>query len=292
MDKSSLDKSSLADLIRTHTGASLQSVTPLSGGSVANVMRADLDDGRQMVIKIKGTPDASDLLIEAKMLRYFKAYSPITCPEIIHADANCLLMNFIVNDNRMTGSVQRDLAQQLARQHQVNSDTFGLEFDTLIGGLPQPNRQEKSWITFFAEHRLRHMAQCAHLAGKLPGNIVVRLDRLIDRLTDFLPFESTASLLHGDLWGGNILCQSGKLAGLIDPAIYYGDREIELAFGTLFGDLGPEFFARYNEIYPIKPGFFEERRDLYNLYPLLVHVRLFGGHYVGSVDHILARFGQ
>ena len=88
-----------------------------------------------------------------------------------------------------------------------------------------------------------------------------------------------------------MLFRSGKIAGLVDPAIYYGDREIELAFGTLFGDLTPAFFDRYGEIFPIQPGFFEERRDLYNLYPLLVHVRLFGGSYVGSVDRILTRFG-
>jgi len=290
-----MDKRALADLIKRHTGASVRSITPLSGGCVADVMRADLDDGRQLVIKHSPTNDAQNdagLLIEAEMLRYFKTHSPIPCPEVIHADANCLVMTFIANDNRMTGRVQRDLAEQLASQHQVTSDMFGLGFDTLIGGLAQPNTQEESWITFFAEHRLRHMAHCAQREGKLPGSIVARLDRLIDRLEDYLPTDSKPSLLHGDLWGGNILCRIDTLAGLIDPAIYYGDREIELAFGTLFGDLTSEFFARYNEILPINPGFFEERRDLYNLYPLLVHVRLFGDHYVGSIDHILARFGQ
>lgn len=285
-----MDKSALADLIKRHTGGGLKSVNPLSGGCVASVMRADLDDGRQVVIKQGSTQDAG-LSIEAEMLRYFKSHSPITCPDVIHADATCLVMSFIANDNRMSTQVQLDLAEQLAAQHQVTSDTFGLGFDTLIGGLHQPNTQEKSWITFFAEHRLRHMAECARNEGKLPGSIAVRLDRLIDQLPQYLPTESTPSLLHGDLWGGNILCHSGKLAGLIDPAIYYGDREIELAFGTLFGDLSPEFFARYTEISPITPGFFEERRDLYNLYPLLVHVRLFGGHYVSAVNQILARFG-
>jgi fructosamine-3-kinase len=290
-----MDKRALAELIKNHTGASVRFIAPLSGGCVANVMRADLDDGRQLVIKQSTTHDAESdvgLLIEAEMLRYFKAHSPINCPEVIHASDACLVMTFIANDNCMNDRVQRDLAEQLAGQHQVTSDTFGLGFDTLIGGLAQPNTQEESWITFFAQHRLRHMAQHAHREGKLPGSITTRLDRLIDRLDDYLPPHSQPSLLHGDLWGGNILCQSNRLAGLIDPAIYYGDREIELAFGTLFGDLTPEFFARYNEILPIAPGFFEERRDLYNLYPLLVHVRLFGGSYVGSVDHILARFGQ
>ena len=286
-----MDNNALADLINRHTGGTPQSISPLSGGCVGDVMRAILDDGRQLVIKQSNTNDGS-LAIEADMLRYFKAHSPITCPEVVYADGSCLVMTYITNDNRMSRSVQLDLAEQLAAQHQVTSDRYGLDFDTVIGGLPQPNTPETNWITFFAEHRLRHMAHHAFHEGKIPKSIVARIDRLIDGLERYLPTNSAASLLHGDLWGGNILCQSGRLAGLIDLAIYYGDREIELAFGTLFGDLTPEFFGRYNEILPVSPGFFEERRNLYNLYPLLVHVRLFGGHYVSSVDHILAQFGQ
>jgi fructosamine-3-kinase len=283
--------SDLNDLVRTVTGAALTALSPLSGGCVANVCRADLDDGRSVVIKQSDQADGT-LLIEAEMLCYFATHSPIACPDVLYADDGCLIMGFIDNDNRMSTSVQQDMARQLAAQHQVTSDDFGLGFDTLIGGLHQPNTSEESWVTFFGEHRLRHMAQAATDEGRLPATITARMDRLIDRLDQHIPTTHTASLLHGDLWGGNILCRAGKLVGLIDPAIYYGDHEIELAFGTLFGGLTPEFFATYNEILPIQSGFFEERRDLYNLYPLLVHVRLFGVSYVRSVDHILAKFGH
>ena len=98
-------------------------------------------------------------------------------------------------------------------------------------------------------------------------------------------------MIHGDLWGGNVLCGSNGLSGFIDPAIYYADPEIELAFMTLFGTVGDRFFRRYGEYHAIRPGFFEIRRDLYNLYPLLVHVRLFGGGYLGQVQSILRRLG-
>ena len=135
------------------------------------------------------------------------------------------------------------------------------------------------------------MATAAQQEGHLPARLVNRIDKLIVKLGDLIAEKPAASLLHGDLWGGNILCHDDKIAGLIDPAIYYGDREIDLAFGTLFGDLTPEFFKQYDEVSKIEPGFFEERRDLYNLYPLLVHVRLFGGSYVDSVDQTLSRFG-
>lgn len=278
----------LTNLVHTCTGAHVRRQTPLSGGCVSNVLRLDLEDGRSVVLKQGGN---ADLELEARMLRYFAEHSPIACPEVIYADARYLIMTFVPNDNVMSESVQRDLAEKLAQQHLVRGPRFGLPFDTLIGGLPQPNRQEKSWVTFFGEQRLRHMAQAACQAGQLPAGTVSRIDRLIEKLGELIPDTAEASLLHGDLWGGNILSQAGKLAALVDPAIYYGDREIELAFGTLFGDLGPEFFARYTEIFPLENGFFEERRDLYNLYPLLVHVHLFGGAYLGAVDRTLSRFG-
>jgi fructosamine-3-kinase len=118
-----------------------------------------------------------------------------------------------------------------------------------------------------------------------------RLETLAGRLDRWIAEPAHPSLLHGDLWTGNILVNRGRVVGFIDPALYYGDAEIELAFGTLFGTFGRPFFERYGELRPLNPGFFEERRDLYNLYPLLVHVRLFGGSYVGSVEATLDRFG-
>ncbi|WP_430471408.1 fructosamine kinase family protein [Thalassospira lucentensis] len=278
----------LSQRITDLTGAKIIAQSHLSGGCVAKVMRVDLDNGQSLVIK---AGVGANLDIEAAMLRYLTDHSPIPCPNVLYGGSGCLVMGFIDNDGQMSGSVQRDLARQLAKQHAVTSDQYGLSFDTLIGGLHQPNTQSKSWITFFGEHRLRYMATAAQQEGHLPARLVNRIDKLIVKLGDLIAEKPAASLLHGDLWGGNILCHDDKIAGLIDPAIYYGDREIDLAFGTLFGDLTPEFFKQYDEVSKIEPGFFEERRDLYNLYPLLVHVRLFGGSYVDSVDQTLSRFG-
>jgi len=120
---------------------------------------------------------------------------------------------------------------------------------------------------------------------------MTRLEKLAGRLGDWIDASAAPSLIHGDMWTGNVLCNHGRISGFVDPAIYYADAEIELAFSTMFGTFGDAFFGRYGEHRPLRPGFFEERVDLYNLYPLLVHVRLFGGSYVGSVDRTLARFG-
>jgi fructosamine-3-kinase len=136
-----------------------------------------------------------------------------------------------------------------------------------------------------------YMADEAVSAGRLRPGTRDRIERFAAKLGDFLPAHATPSLIHGDMWGGNVLCQAGRIAAFVDPAIYYADAEIELAFATLFSTFGEAFFARYREIRPIAPGFFEERRDIYNLYPLLVHVRLFGSGYVGSVTGTLTRLG-
>ena len=126
---------------------------------------------------------------------------------------------------------------------------------------------------------------------RLPARATQQIKWLADHLDRWIADDTEPALIHGDLWGGNVLVRGGKLVGLVDPAISYSDPEIELAFATLFNTFGRTFFARYNELRPIAPGFSKERRDLYNLYPLLVHVRLFGGSYVHQVDGTLRRFG-
>ena len=273
-------------LLEEVLGRAPRSVTALSGGCVGDVYRARMDDG-DLVVKL-GQP-GSNLDLEGWMLEIL-ANSGLPVPEVVHKADDILIMTYIEGGGALDAGAEQHAAGLIAALHDHTVETFGLERDTLIGGLHQPNPQSESWIPFFRDQRLLYMGREALDAGRLPDSVFGRVEALANRLDRWLT-EPRPALIHGDLWGGNVLAQAGRITGFVDPAIYYADPEIELAFSTLFNTFGDNFFARYNEFRPLAPGFFEERRDLYNLYPLLVHVRLFGGGYVRSVERTLTRFG-
>jgi fructosamine-3-kinase len=266
-------------------GVSPQRIEPLSGGLGA-VYRVMLPDGKYVVAKT-----GKALETEAYMLRYLTEHSELPVPHPIHSTDSLLVMEYIEGSGAITPQVERHAAELLAALHNITAPTFGLERDTLIGILPQPNSPTDQWLPFFREHRLLHMAHEAANSGQLPKTMVARIEKLASQLECWLFEPDSPSLLHGDIWSGNVLTRDGHITGLIDPAIYYGHSEIELAFITLFNTFGEDFFQHYHKLRPIAEGFFEERRDLYNLYPLLVHVRIFGGGYVHSVDRTLRRYG-
>lgn len=276
----------LADRVRAALGVAVVGDTALAGGCVGDVRKLKLTDGKIVVAKL-GTGAA----LEARMLRDLAARSKLPVPAVLFADDALLLMTFVETSGGLTDSAQEDAADHLAALHAITSDKFGFDYDTVIGGLPQPNPWTASWREFFRDHRLLHMGRAALDAGRLPAGILTRLEKLCAHLDRWIDDSARPSLIHGDMWTGNVLCRDGRIAGLVDPAIHYADSEIELAFSTLFGTFGESFFRRYAEHRPIRPGFFEVRRALYNLYPLLVHVRLFGGSYVGQVERTLAQLG-
>lgn len=272
-------------------GSPVVRATPLGGGCIAQVLRVDLADGQVVVVKDGKPGDRLD--VEGWMLRLLAERCPaLPLPGVHVAEDALLVMDALDASGNLTPAAEEHAAEVIAGLHAVTAHRFGLERDTVIGGLPQPNPWTERWSDFFRDHRLLAMARQGLEAGRLPAGMMTRIERLAGRLDTWIDDGAPPSLLHGDLWTGNVLVgMDGHISGLIDPAVYYGDAEIELAFTTLFGTFGEPFFRRYDEIRPLRPGFFEVRRDLYLLYPLLVHVRLFGGSYVGSVDRILTRLG-
>jgi len=280
---------SVSERINNHTGSRIRKTHSLSGGCVGDVRKVELTDGRQIVAKLGATNGT--LAIEGFMLRYLATKSSLPVPEVLICQDDLLVLQFLRSDGNLDRAAEIDAADAVADLHSITRDTYGFECDTAIGGISQPNPPTKCWLTFFRDARLCHMANEAVANRRLPIELRHRIEHLAERLEKWIPRSSPPALLHGDLWGGNILSADSRIIGFIDPAIYFGSPEIELAFTTLFNTFSSTFFDRYREHHKINPGFFEERRHLYNLYPLLVHVRLFGGTYIESVNQILAKYG-
>jgi fructosamine-3-kinase len=271
------------------TGQDVEHVAPLTGGCVGEVYRVWLADGNSVVVKTG--PPGAPLDVEGWMLDYLGAHSRLPIPKVILARDSLLVMSYIDGEDALSPAAELHAAELLAALHDVTADEFGLERDTVIGGITQPNGILTSWVEFFRDRRLLYMAGEAERAGQLSPQTRTRIDALAARIGEFIDEPQAPSLIHGDMWGGNVLVHGDRIAGFVDPAIYYGDAEIELAFATMFATFGEGFFRRYDELRPLRPGFFEIRRDIYNLWPLLVHARLFGGGYAETVEKTLSRFG-
>ena len=277
----------IEDRIQQVTGGTVESARPLPGGCIADVFRVFLDDDSTVVIKLAR---GGGLDTEAFMLRYLREQSPLPVPDLWLADDDLLVLTDMGGGGRLTPATQREAAEHVAALHDMTADQYGLGRDTLIGPLVQPNPRYDSWVEFFRDQRLMYMARLARERGALSRRTFMMAKGLADKLDRILPEPPRPALIHGDLWTGNVIVTGDRVTGFVDPAIHFADPEIELAFGTLFGTFGQAFFERYGELAGLRPGFFENRRDLYNLYPLLVHTILFGGGYAQSVERTLQQY--
>lgn len=262
----------------------------MAGGSTTQVVRADMPDGSSVVAK---AGPGGHLPIERSMLDDLNRLTKLPVPRVRHAEADLLIVDYIPHDpGPPTAAAQAHLAALLAGLHAVPwpERKFGYPYDTAIGRLVQPNAWSESWIRFFRDNRLRAMAQAALDEGTLSPRLADRLETLADRLDDELDEPDHPALLHGDVWVGNVLARHDRVVGLIDPAIYVGHPEIELAYVGLLGGIGAPFYDRYGALRPIKPGF-PRRAAIYNLYPLLVHVRYWDTGYADRIVETLDRLG-
>ena len=203
-------------------------------------------------------------------------------------DWKYILMDFI-NNGTQGNRLWATLGEQLASLHQHTYSKFGLDHDNYIGSLNQNNSFTESWIDFFIECRLAPQLQLLRDSNRVDTKFVDALESLYPKLGELLPAQSPA-LLHGDLWSGNVIMGKSDLF-VIDPAVYYGNREIEISFTRLFGGFDSSFYDAYAHHFPLLPGF-DQRIDLYNLYPLLVHANLFGQSYVSRISAILNKYAD
>ena len=281
----------LVEAVRAATGRPPRRAAPLHGGCIAEVLKVELEGGGACVAKRAPPAEAPALALEAWMLRYLADNTALPVPAVLHEGDGLLLIDYVETAGGLSASAEAHAAELLAALHDRSAEAFGFERDTVIGPLPQPNPWTERWLDFFRDQRLLAFGRLAHERGRLPSATLAQLEAFCGRLERYLDPAVRPALIHGDVWGGNVLTRDGRIAAFIDPAIHFADPEIELAFSTLFGTFGAAFFERYRELRPLDPGFFEARRDIYNLYPLLVHSALFGGHYPQAVARTLERYG-
>lgn len=228
---------------------------------------------------------------EARGLDLLRQTDALYVPHVVgygqQLDKSYLILDYI-DPGQPDQQYWETLGQSLAVLHSHTQSTFGLSFANYIGSLPQTNTPTLSGVDFFFEHRLLPQAGMAFYKGLLSKTAYDALFRLRNRLPDLLPNERPA-LLHGDLWSGNVMVTEQGQPALIDPAVYYGFREADLAHTYLFGGFDQRFYDAYDEVFPLHDGF-ADRVAIYNLYPLLVHVNLFGSGYVSGVERVLKRF--
>lgn len=287
----------LRETLGAQLGAPVTHDEPVYGGDINQAARFEAGGAAYFV---KWSADAPRAMFpaEAHGLRLLRAPGTIRVPEVIaQGDANgaCpayLVLEWVEIGGRRGGceTAMEALGEGLARLHRIEADEHGLDRDNFIGRLPQPNAPVARWGEFYRDRRIGAQAEIARKRGRLPARRADLLARLIARLPDLLDDAiSPPSLLHGDLWGGNYLVDEGGAPVLIDPAVYYGHREMDLAMTELFGGFSTRFYDAYHAVYPVDPGY-GDRRALYQLYYLLVHLNLFGESYGGRVDSIAARY--
>ena len=198
-----------------------------------------------------------------------------------------LVTEFIRFEGRMPGS-DCAFGEQLAELHSQSSDRFGWQRDNTIGSTPQQNEWDDNWVEFFRRHRLAYQLRLAAANG-YTGSLQKKGERImVDMASLFSGYQPAPSLLHGDLWSGNYAFDSAGRPVIFDPAVYYGDREADLAMTELFGGFNREFYAGYNKAWPLDAGY-EIRKILYNLYHILNHANLFGGGYVSQAESMMDR---
>jgi len=262
-----------------------------SGGCINNALKLMTSEGDFFLKWQTGIPE--DMFEkEAEGLKLLSKGSKIKIPEVFGfgkiEGKHYLLLEHIESVSPL-GSYWEELGIALAEMHKRNTaDFYGLNNDNYIGKLPQHNTFQKNWTDFFIHHRMEYQLKLAIENQLVSPDFINRYRRFYKLLPELLPVDQPA-LLHGDMWSGNVMVGNNGQACLIDPAVYYGHREIELSFTLMFGGFGRDFYNAYEATYPLEPGF-EERVDIYNIYPHMVHANLFGTSYLNGVERVLSRY--
>ena len=276
----------------TQIDTKILELSPITGGDVNKSYKVTTTDN-QYFLKLNNASFLQDMFLkEALALEHIKSTNTLNTPKVIGSgelnETQFLLLEWIEKGYRKQ-DYWYNFAENLAKLHAVSDENFGYETHNYIGTFPQLNTPTDDWITFFIEQRLKPQIAIAFNKQLIDKWLVNKFEVLFIKLSSILPKNIKPSLLHGDLWHGNYLTNTEGEAVVIDPAIYFGNSEAEIAFTELFGRMDDKFYHRYFEINPSEISY-EDRADIYNLYPLLVHLNLFGTMYLSGIENVLKRF--
>jgi len=280
-------RSALAALLKTSVVSTPQSV---HGGCIHACYRCATEHG-PVFVKVAPIQVLDQFEAEAAGLEALATANALRVPRVLavgESEGQALLVLEWLDLQRTTPASDRALGEGLARQHRLSKPLFGFKRHNHIGATPQINYWSRSWLNFWREHRLEAQLNLAERKGA-GEDFLERASLLLAMLDQFFAtYAPTASLLHGDLWSGNYAADAAGAPVIFDPAVYYGDRECDLAMTRLFGGFGREFYAAYENSWPLDPDW-RERTELYNLYHVLNHYNLFGGGYLAQADTMVAR---
>ncbi|MDP6907857.1 MAG: fructosamine kinase family protein, partial [Flavobacteriales bacterium] len=279
--------SHIEDIIGSNNLGKLKSVSPVSGGSINDAFRIETNSNKFFLKTNDASRFPKMFEMESKGLTIL-SYSSFVVPQpkVVGQQGRkqFILLDWIESENP-TSNYWGDYGRSLADLHSKTSDLFGLDHSNYIGSLSQSNNWESTWADFYREERLIPQMELAAQSGQLSSKMKNGFEALFVRMEEIYPIERP-SLLHGDLWSGNMMVSSEGKPCIFDPAAYYGHREMDLAMMALFGGFGKSWVGSYNEMYPLENNW-NERIPIGQLYPLMVHVNLFGGSYARSVETIL-----
>jgi len=270
---------------------SITSFHNLSGGSINSAYRLNTEADVSYFFKLNHSSVLSMFEAESDGLDELAAANAIRVPLVIDTGSGAgfswLISEFIQLGRGESGS-QRLLGLQLAALHRQCDRDFGWFRDNTIGSTPQCNTHSQNWIEFYREQRLKFQLDLA-VSNGFTGSIQHKGERILADLDCFFSdYQPQPSLLHGDLWGGNCAFDTHGQPVIFDSAVYYGDREADLAMTELFGGFSTEFYSAYNDSWPLDGGY-QVRKTLYNLYHILNHANLFGGAYVSQAESMIDR---
>ncbi len=266
------------------TGEKINNKSSLGGGCIGDSNKVTTTDGNTYFVKSYKKNGVAKA--EATGLKELEKARAIKVPRVIGYTENTLVLNHIESHGQ-TKYFQKKLGQQFANLHKYKSSKYGFSENNFIGDSDQKNNYSDDWIFFYTENRLKFQIKMAQKNGYADRHLKDKFSKLEFLIPKILKgSEEEPSLLHGDLWGGNVMSDENGDPCLIDPAVYYGHREADLAMTKLFGGFSMDFYKSYNETFPLKPGYLQ-RENLYKLYHILNHLNLFGRIYYGQAISLI-----